>query len=779
VVSASTSTEAFFILNQTVKANGNVVDLPLLPSIAEVYEVIQGVPLDGERQGDEIIANCLMAGHPDANPSCHYNVVKDTYKCFSCEASGGVLGLVVGSGTVSARKDVAAWFSKVGLRKARKSTADIWLSVDVLYSYTDANGTPVYDVGRWNDPKRFGQRAYQPDGKFKTGVGCLDGVPRYPYKLVELLRGCESGTSTVYVVEGEKDADLLRSLGLVATTNAQGAAWTWPVDWASYFTGAARVVVLADNDEAGRKAATRRAALIARVAPDTRLIAAMPDVAEKGDVSDWFAAGGSLAGLERIAEAAPVVAAYVAPYPLDAVGRLVEHFTDSGNGRWFAETVGADYLWASDADKGQWLHYDGAGVWTTDANMEAATERAVALMRQACADYNGPADDDFADHVQRTESHRMMCAMLERAKAHLRVSPALFNRDGSMLPVANGTLDLRTSTLREHRREDYLTFKSPIAYDPDATCPTFERLLDEATASTVGVYRPHLREYLEMMLGGALEARTTQRRCFFLFGPKGTRKSTVIRTAQLVLSKYAIDISYNILSDATFESDGQGPTEGTMRLKNRRLVVASEAKPNQRLNVAGIKRMIGGDGLSGRHNHGAQQEFTFEGTLVMTGNELPRIVGDDSFWDKFKPIPFENQLLDAEDPEFEERELWPELPGILALLVRAHARLRAAGYKMIDTPEVTAIREDQREQQDTVAPFVRECIEEKKGGRVELAPMRKAYASYCKLMSIPALGERALANALAKKLPPKGKSHGNEYWKDVTLKSNAYGGDAF
>ena len=48
----------------------------------------------------------------------------------------------------------------------------------------------------------------------------VKGVRRVLYRLPELLARPDE---TVYVVEGEKDADRLASLGLLATTNSGGA----------------------------------------------------------------------------------------------------------------------------------------------------------------------------------------------------------------------------------------------------------------------------------------------------------------------------------------------------------------------------------------------------------------------------------------------------------------------------------------------------------------------------------------------------------------------------
>jgi putative DNA primase/helicase len=142
------------------------------------------------------------------------------------------------------------------------------------------------------------------------------------------------------------------------------------------------------------------------------------------------------------------------------------------------------------------------------------------------------------------------------------------------------------------------------------------------------------------MLGGALGARTTQRRCYFLCGPKGSRKYTVIRVLETILDGYATAIDYKALSESRRAGDGEGPSPSTAKLRMKRLAIASEARIGDKVDVAKIKRIIGGDKISARHLHAEDVEFRFEGTLILTGNEVPTFVGDDSFWEKFKPVPF-------------------------------------------------------------------------------------------------------------------------------------------
>ena len=576
-------------------------------------------------------------------------------------------------------------------------------------------------------------------------------------------------------MEGEKDAERLRGLGLTATTNAQGASYRWPIAWDSYFAGASRVVILCDNDDAGREAGRYRASVIARVVDDVRIIERLPGVRDKGDVSDWLDGAGTLDALAAIVADAPRVEPYEPPYGAEAVAHLIDHLSDVGNGKWFEATVGWRYRWVADREK--WFAY-GDGVWTERANERDGALRAVALMRLAAEEYAGPDALAFVEHAFKSESWTRLKAMLETAKAGLTIYSTEFNQRRTLLPVANGTIDLTepdpTKALRPHRPEDYITFKSPVAYDPGAAAPVFERLLTDASADARGTERPHLRAYLLHALAGSLEARATQRRCFFLFGPKGTRKSTLIRQVQAILGDFSTDVSYRVLSEAQFEGNGQGPSPATIRLRHRRMVTASEAKERERLDTSLIKRLIGGDNITARGHHEAEQSFRFEATLFMTGNELPRIIGDNSFWAKFKPIPFDNPLLD-EDPEFEERELSPELPGILALLVRAHGELRAAGYRMEDPPEVQALCAEEREGQNPLADFVRECITRTPGVRVDVITMRKAYGGFCKRMGTAAvLGPRSLANTLKAEFGfEQGKSHDDRFWKDVELRGSA------
>src|SRR5262249_54359450 len=61
---------------------------------------------------------------------------------------------------------------------------------------------------------------------------------------------------------------------------------------------------------------------------------------------------------------------------------------------------------------------------------------------------------------------------LARSEPDIPILPADMDQDPWLLNCPNGTLDLRTGRLRQHRRTDFLTQLCPTAFDPEALCPT-------------------------------------------------------------------------------------------------------------------------------------------------------------------------------------------------------------------------------------------------------------------------------------------------------------------
>ena len=100
----------------------------------------------------------------------------------------------------------------------------------------------LYQIVRL-DPKSFRIRR-RVNGEW---VWKLEGVRVVPYHLDEVVKS----TNEIYITEGEKDADTLRKLKLVATCNPFGAG-KWRPEFAAYFKDR-EIIICPDADEAGQK----------------------------------------------------------------------------------------------------------------------------------------------------------------------------------------------------------------------------------------------------------------------------------------------------------------------------------------------------------------------------------------------------------------------------------------------------------------------------------------------------------------------------------------------
>jgi hypothetical protein len=158
------------------------------------------------------------------------------------------------------------------------------------YIYKDHLGRPHLKVEKRSPPP--GKRRPQFPQYHWAGSAWAPGKPagpKIPYRLPELLAAqIKHPTTSVFVPEGEKDADTLAALGLTATTNSEGARkGSWAPELNRWFHGVPRVFIPEDNDDQGRKFAREKARALASIVPDVRIVS-FPDVPAGEDVTYWL-----------------------------------------------------------------------------------------------------------------------------------------------------------------------------------------------------------------------------------------------------------------------------------------------------------------------------------------------------------------------------------------------------------------------------------------------------------------------------------------------------------
>jgi hypothetical protein len=189
-------------------------------------------------------------------------------------------------------------------RQASTTTGASAALIEAAYDYHNAAGEVVAQKLR-RTGKRFSWR--RPDatapGGWRSGLGGIT-LPG-PYRWPTLV-----GANTIFVTEGEKAADLLFELRLVATCGSAGAT-TWKLEWTRALLDAVadggQIVVLPDYDRAGEQHAERVATDLARQSARVTIkVLPLPHLQRKEDVVDWLRAGHPVDELLSLVDATPV-----------------------------------------------------------------------------------------------------------------------------------------------------------------------------------------------------------------------------------------------------------------------------------------------------------------------------------------------------------------------------------------------------------------------------------------------------------------------------------------
>jgi hypothetical protein len=241
--------------------------------------------------------------------SLSINLETGTFFDHEANIGGGVVEFV-GHKLSCDRGGSLAWMRREGLLPDRPTRSQFGKEkpkppFETLYDYTDENGALLSQTVRY--PKgtepRFRQR--RPGERHGEWVWNLEGIRRVLYHLPDVIKAI-ADNQTIFVVEGEKDADNLRDIGLTATTNPMGAN-KWRPEYSESLRGG-DIVIIGDNDKPGREHVEHVSKDLSGIAKRLRVLdltSIWPECPEKGDVSDWLAAGGTDDKLKAAVENLP------------------------------------------------------------------------------------------------------------------------------------------------------------------------------------------------------------------------------------------------------------------------------------------------------------------------------------------------------------------------------------------------------------------------------------------------------------------------------------------
>ncbi len=234
-----------------------------------------------------------------------------------------------------------------------------------------------------------------------------------------------------------------------------------------------------------------------------------------------------------------------------------------------------------------------------------------------------------------------------------------WDADPWLLSTPGCVIDLKTSDVRGHRREDYSTKITATA--PSGGCPTWLEFLKRITDGD-----GDLIAFLQRVTGYALTGITREHSLVFLYGTGANGKSTFLNAVAGILGAYHTTSCTEVF---TITHGERHPTE-LASLRGARLVTAVETEEGRRWAEARIKALTGGDPIAARYMRQDFFEFVPTFKLVIAGNHKPQLRNvDEAFRRRLHLIPFTVTIPEDERDETLPEKLKGEWPGILEWMI--------------------------------------------------------------------------------------------------------------
>ena len=297
-------------------------------------------------------------------------------------------------------------------------------------------------------------------------------------------------------------------------------------------------------------------------------------------------------------------------------------------------------------------------------------------------------------------------------------SPA---RNPILVGTPNGTVDLTSGESRNGEPHDLITMRTGIRYNPQATCPRWDRFLCEIFEDD-----KELIEYVIHAVGYSLTARTNEQALFILTGGGENGKSVFLSTMSFVMGDYAHTAPFS-----TFVVSRNDRIPNDMAaLASKRLVIAAEVNEYMVLDESRLKAMTGEDKITARFLHHEWFEFQPTFTLWLAVNRLPAVRDfTHAFWRRIRVIPFNRTFTGKERDSMLPQKLRKEAAGILRWAVEGCLKWQECGLGLPKAVErATSIYQTD---QDVFLRFLDECTVRCQETKVRSQNLYKAYKSWC------------------------------------------------
>ena len=578
----------------------------------------------------------------------------------------------------------------------------------------------VYDYGQYMKLRFQGKKILYGVVKNDQFVKGIEGIPRTLYN-IEAVKKAIKDNYAVYVVEGEKDVDTLKNFGYSATT--AGGASDWKKEYAQYFRGA-RVVILPDNDDAGRKLCRRIQKDLKNIASAIKIV--QTSNAPKGDVTDYFNEGNSIKDFKRLVERSEYTWADWIVTNNDMPVRI--------NPDKLAHSISKNLDYIILKKKGNevadfYVYTKGVYEKCSKQEFKSYIKSYIPL---------GFASDNILNNIYSL----LGCIsekMLEFDKA---------DSNENIINLKNGILDIDKNILMEHSPQYISTIQLNCNYNPQAKAPKFlefvNRLCSDKNGNVDNEKLLLIQEWTGLLLSNITISRV--KKCFVLYSAAGnTGKSVFLNMICKILGgKHTINIPIQNMSDRFALSD----------LYGKRLDVVGDQQADAIENSSGFKQLTGGDRVKVEFKGKQSFDWIFKGGIVVSCNNLPYFADDKGghIFERLAILPCDNSIPPEERDGTLIDKIAEESDGVFIWALEGLKRLRENDFRFTKCKATEAILYEYRSKIDTIFRFVDECYirTENRRDRVRKTEFEAKYQKWCIENDFNPLNKRNIKERMAK-----------------------------
>jgi P4 family phage/plasmid primase-like protien len=311
----------------------------------------------------------------------------------------------------------------------------------------------------------------------------------------------------------------------------------------------------------------------------------------------------------------------------------------------------------------------------------------------------------------------------------------VWDANQDIIVCKNGTLDLRTFELREHRPEDYAMGGLAFDYNPSAEAEAWNEFIG-------GHLGPEIWGFLQEFAGYSLTTDASYELALWLLGAGGTGKSTFLEGLTSIMGNRVGRLSLADIDRSPFAMEN---------IVGKTLLTAT------------------GEIISVNRKNKPIVDVRPTAKLAWAMNSLPKIREEgNGIFRRLMIVQFPPLNPEEKDPAVKERIRLLEPPGILAWAVEGLKRLRQRDAFKIPESVGRAVQ-DFELSNDPPRQFLEEACERDENGHVGKKELYDAYAKWCKYYGFKPKAVTQIREDWLRLGLKEGASKGKKHYKGVKL----------